>query len=170
MPSYFEHIGIPFKDVGYFSILPWTVSFICSNVGGVVADTLVRKYGLSVQNTRKIMNAVCFGGAAVSLGLLALTTTKPMAMFLFTTAVGFAAFSHSAFWVNIIDIAPHHAGAVLGISNTIATIPGVVGNIVTGALLDHFGGSYTPVFLVVIAVFAVGLITFTALARGTPQL
>jgi len=116
------------------------------------------------------MNAVCFGGAAVSLGLLALTTTKPMAMFLFTTAVGFAAFSHSAFWVNIIDIAPHHAGAVLGISNTIATIPGVVGNIVTGALLDHFGGSYTPVFLVVIAVFAVGLITFTALARGTPQL
>ena len=36
-----------------------------------------------------------------------------------TVAVGFGAFSQSGFWANILDVAPSHAGVLLGISNTL---------------------------------------------------
>ena len=46
-------------------------------------------------------------------------------------AVGFGAFSHAGYWANIVDIGPKHAGTLCGISNTIATLPGVLANVRT---------------------------------------
>ena len=46
-------------------------------------------------------------------------------------AVGFGAFSHAGYWANIVDIGPNHAGTLCGISNTIATLPGVLANVRT---------------------------------------
>ena len=46
----------------------------------------------------------------------------------------------------MIDIAPSNPQQVMGFSNTIATIPGIVGNILTGFILSSTG-SWTVVFV-----------------------
>ena len=51
------------------------------------------------------------------------------------------------FGPNSFDIAPRHADVIWGISNTFATIPGVVGVFVTGWLVDRTG-SYSAPFAV----------------------
>ena len=59
-----------------------------------------------------------------------------------------------------------YAATLMGISNTFATIPGIVGNIVTGWLLYLGNGDWTMVFNVIIVVYLIGGIVYLALARG----
>lgn len=39
--------------------------------------------------------------------------------------------------VNHLDIAPQHASVLMGISNTFATIPGIVSPVLTGYIVQH---------------------------------
>jgi len=54
------------------------------------------------------------------------TTIKTAITFL-SLSVGLSGFSIAGFNVNHLDIAPKYAGILMGISNTVATIPGLVG-------------------------------------------
>ena len=57
---------------------------------------------------------------------------KHVAVFGLTMAVGFGGLAWSGFIINHLDIAPRYAGFLLGISNCVATIPGIVSPIVVG--------------------------------------
>ena len=41
------------------------------------------------------------------------------------------------FSVNHLDIAPKHAGVLMGISNTIATLPGIISPLITGYIVQN---------------------------------
>ena len=58
-------------------------------------------------------------------------------MICITIAVGLGAFAWSGFAVNHLDIAPQYASILMGIGNTIATIPGIVSPLLTGFLVDN---------------------------------
>jgi MFS transporter, ACS family, solute carrier family 17 (sodium-dependent inorganic phosphate cotransporter), other len=58
-------------------------------------------------------------------------------MFCITIAVGLGAFAWSGFAVNHLDIAPQYASILMGIGNTIATIPGIVSPLLTGFLVGN---------------------------------
>jgi len=45
------------------------------------------------------------------------------------------------FWVNMLDVCPESAVTLMGFSNTVATIPGIVGQPITQAILDSSGSS-----------------------------
>ena len=57
-------------DTGIYSVLPWLVMAASANVGGALADRLVRS-GLSVTRVRKIMQSVGFIGPALFMSQLA---------------------------------------------------------------------------------------------------
>ena len=65
------------------------------------------------------------------------TTNVDAAVILLTFGVGMGGFVWSGFSVNIIDIAPRYAGLLMGISNCIATLPGIVGPPIAGALTPN---------------------------------
>ena len=48
------------------------------------------------------------------------------AIVLMTIAVGVAGLAYSGFNTNIIDVAPHNAGLLMSVSNTLATVPGTL--------------------------------------------
>ena len=56
---------------------------------------------------------------------------------LFSLALGMSALNVSSYEVNHLDIAPRYAGVLMGISNTAATIPGMVGPYVVGYLTNN---------------------------------
>ena len=59
----------------------------------------------------------------------------------------------------MLDIAPRHGAVLIGVSNTLATIPGVAGVAITGWLLDRTG-SYSATFLLTAAVAIAGALAF----------
>jgi MFS transporter, ACS family, solute carrier family 17 (sodium-dependent inorganic phosphate cotransporter), other len=67
--------------------------------------------------------------------------------------------------VNHLDIAPHSAGTLMGITNTAATIPGIVGVYISGLILD-VTGSWALVFDVAAGVAIFGLVFYVIFASG----
>jgi MFS family permease len=61
----------------------------------------------------------------------------------------------AGFTVNSLDIYPNNSGQMMSITNTAAQIPGIIGNIVTGEILESTG-SWVSVFLVASAFAAFG--------------
>jgi hypothetical protein len=123
---------------------------------GFIADIFVRKRILTVTHTRKLFNIL--GNLIPALFLIGLAfmtcQLKYIAVILLTAGVGFRyvlllpfdcikyIFSISGFCFGggfmlvANDIAPAYAGIVFGISNTFATIPGIVSPYVVGALTE----------------------------------
>ncbi len=65
----------------------------------------------------------------------------------------------------IADNAPRHAGTLMGIVNSIASIPGIIGVAATGLILDATG-SWTLVFWSLGGVATFGMITFAIFASS----
>jgi len=71
----------------------------------------------------------------------------------------------AGFGTNHLDIAPRHAGVLMGLSNTAGTLPGVIGVPLSGWIVEATG-SWELVFQVAAGVKIFGLLFFLAFAKG----
>ncbi len=169
LPSYFKTtFGVSLANAGLLSAAPWLVSFVMANVAGHWADQLIRA-GKSVTFVRKLMQSIGLLGGALFLLLLQTAGSAPVGVLLMCGATGTLAFCLAGFGPNSFDIAPRYADVIWGVSNTFATIPGIVGVAVTGWLVDRTGG-YTAPFVVTAALATLGAVVFLAFGSGERQI
>ena len=64
-------------------------------------------------------------------------TNPYAAIALLTMGVGLSGFQYSGCMVNHVDIAPPFAGVLFGISNTVATIPGIAAPYAIGIITEN---------------------------------
>jgi ACS family sodium-dependent inorganic phosphate cotransporter len=165
LPSYFSsQLGVNLRSVWLFVAPPWIASFLMSNVAGWIADRMIIS-GKSVTFTRKLMQSIGFLGPAFALGALATATEAVTAVVLLSTALGLASFTFAGLGCNHLDISPRHAGVIFGISNTAATIPGIVGVALTGFLVDRTG-TYAAAFYLTAAVLLFGWVIYLLFGTG----
>ena len=72
------------------------------------------------------------------LGVSWVGRNRMAAMSFMTLGLGFNALGQSGYNVNHIDIAPNHAGFLLGVTNCFATLPGILSPIATGSILQAY--------------------------------
>jgi hypothetical protein len=72
--------------------------------------------------------------------------------------------AHTSYWANMMDLSPRHCGVLLGVSNTIATIPGILANMWAGWAVER--GSWELVWGSVVFVNIVGFGCFRAWCKG----
>jgi ACS family sodium-dependent inorganic phosphate cotransporter len=165
LPSYFRNVqGLSISGAGLYSAAPWLVMFIMINVSGVIADKLMQR-GMPTTTVRKIMQCIGLAGASVFLMMMPYASTANEAVILLCLILGTASFTVPGYGTNHLDIAPRHAGLLVGITNTIGTIPGVVGVAFTGWLIDTTG-SYNSVFLMIAGVNLVGAVIWLIYSTG----
>jgi ACS family sodium-dependent inorganic phosphate cotransporter len=167
LPSYFRDVqGMSIGGAGLVSAAPWVAMFVVSNAAGDWADAMLRR-GVSLTSTRKRLQAIAlFGSAALLLG--ARGAHSPWtALALLCGAAGALGCAWSGFAPNPLDIAPRHAAVLAGMSNTIATIPGIVGVAATGWLVE-VTGTYAAAFLMTAAVSAAGAVAYLILFDARP--
>jgi ACS family sodium-dependent inorganic phosphate cotransporter len=165
LPRYFADVhGLDLKGAGYASLLPWLVMFAMANVGAQLADGLLKR-GRSVTFVRKLMQSIGFFGAAVALLAIGQVHTVPLAIALMCVALGLGSFALSGFGSNHLDIGPRYAGALMGLSNTAGTLPGIIGVTVTGYILEATG-SWALVLGIAAGLYVVGALAWLAFATG----
>ena len=165
LPRYFADVhGLDLKGAGYASLLPWLVMFAMANVGAQLADGLLRR-GRSVTFVRKLMQSIGFFGAAAALLAIGQVHTVPLAIGLMCVALGLGSFALSGFASNHLDIAPRYAGALMGLSNTAGTLPGVIGVAVTGYILEATG-SWPVVLGIAAGLYVAGGIAWLIFSTG----
>ncbi|KAG8241172.1 hypothetical protein J6590_092810 [Homalodisca vitripennis] len=80
--------------------------------------------------------------------------------------IGLSAFVWAAFSVNHLDIAPQHASALMGFSNTFASVAGFLGPSLVIFFMSN-GWKYT--FYIIIAVHLIAALLYWAFASGERQ-
>lgn len=160
-------LGVDYAAVGLFTMMPHVASFLFFNLAGSVADRLIAR-GMDVGRVRKLMMTVAFGGLGAALLVVGYVHTAWMAIAIMSAGTALGSFVVGGFSVNHMDIAPRHAGTLMGVTNTAGTIPGVVGVYVTGVILQATG-SWTLVFQLTAAVTIAGLVVFLLFGSGRRQ-
>ncbi|EPY78003.1 Sialin isoform 2-like protein [Camelus ferus] len=90
-----------------------------------------------------------------------------LAVAFLTISTTLGGFCSSGFSINHLDIAPSYAGVLLGITNTFATVPGMVGPIIARSLTpENTIREWQTVFCIAAAINVFGAIFFTLFAKG----
>ena len=165
LPSYFKTtFGVTLASAGLLSALPWLVSFLMANVVGHWADRLLRA-GRHPTYVRKLAQGIGLLGGATFLLLLLTAKTPTAGVLLMSGATATLAFCMGGFAPNSFDIAPRYADVIWGLSNTFATIPGVIGVAVTGWLVDRTGSYHAP-FLLTAGLSVLGAVVYLIFGSG----
>ncbi|RXM33402.1 Vesicular glutamate transporter 3 [Acipenser ruthenus] len=170
-PAYFEEVfGFAISKVGLLSAVPHLVMTIVVPFGGQLADFLRSRKILSTTTVRKIMNCGGFGMEATFLVVVGYSHTRGVAISFLVLAVGFSGFAISGFNVNHLDIAPRYASILMGISNGVGTLSGMVCPLIVGAMTKHkTREEWQNVFLIAALVHYTGVIFYAIFASGEKQ-
>ncbi|MDA8773116.1 ACS family MFS transporter [Luminiphilus sp.] len=165
MPTYINKgLGVDYASVGLLAIIPSIGSVFFLNIAGNLADRLIRR-GVAVGKVRKLMQMVGFGGLTSALLIVGHLDTVWLAIATMTVGSALGAFVTGGFAVNHMDIAPRHAGTLMGITNTAGAIPGIIGVFVTGLILE-VTGSWVIVFSLAGGVTLFGLVFYLLFSSG----
>lgn len=128
---------------------------------------------LSITAVRKIFQTIGFSISATALVACGYVDSVAGAIALLTIAGGMSGFAINGFQVNHLDIAPTYSGILMGITNCVATIPGIVSPYLTGLILGDDQGDidrWRIVFYISAGVYAFALAIWLAFASGKRQL
>jgi ACS family sodium-dependent inorganic phosphate cotransporter len=169
LPSYLhKNFGVPMERLGSYSIIPWIAAFCVGNLSGWIADGL-RKRGMTMTGVRKLMQTIAFTLGAIPMLLLPLAGSALIATVLVTVATGGAAFGVAGFAANHLDIAPRYAGILMGLTNTFAQLPGIVGVALTGFIVK-VTHSFAGAFYLIALIYLVGMTCYLAMGSGERRL
>mmetsp|Transcript_11208 Transcript_11208/g.20508 ORF Transcript_11208/g.20508 Transcript_11208/m.20508 type:complete len:426 (+) Transcript_11208:221-1498(+) len=159
LPSYFkEELGLDLKENHFLAAFPYICGYCGLIVAGRISDHLIAR-GIRTLYVRRMMNTISSVFPAVFLFALKYVHTPRMAILCLSAALFTGRASTSGYWINMIDIGPEYAGQIMGVSNTIATIPGILGNLITGYILKQTN-NWAIVFDVAAGVSLFGGIVF----------
>src|SRR5215469_12123296 len=169
LPTYLHRsLHVPVERVGQYSLPPWAATFVVANLAGWLSDWM-RGRGMPVTAVRKIVQTAGFAVGAIPLLFLPGVSNPAAAVALVTLSACSGAMGLAAFGINHLDVGPRYAGVLMGISNTCATVPGIVGVAATGFIL-RATGSFASVFYLTAGVYAAGLLFYLAWASGKQKL
>lgn len=141
IPKYFgDGLGSDLASLGPLKALPYMIMFMMANVGGFAGDVLIFRHHYSVTAARKLVNTTGFVGAGIAVVMMSQANGTAAGLFWTSCLSGMLGLSRGGFAVNHMDIAPDHAGVLMGFSNTAGTLSGLIGVSTTGAMLELVGG------------------------------
>jgi ACS family sodium-dependent inorganic phosphate cotransporter len=169
LPSYLHHtFAVPMERLGTLSVIPYVATFVMQNISGWITDALVRR-GLTMSAVRKLIQTTAFaiGGSAI-LALPAINSAWA-AVALATISLAGTGMGTGGFAVNHLDVAPRYAGILMGLSNTFATLPGIIGVAATGFILEQTG-SFSAAFYLITIVYTIGMVCYLTMASGEQKI
>lgn len=163
MPTFFSgKYGLVLSEHPFILTTPYLVGWFGTLFAGRMSDYLVAR-GFRPRHVRKAAQFLGAAGCAIFLQVAASMDDPSWAAAALGAGLFFGKWQSAGYWVNMVDICPESAGTLVGISNTIATIPGIVGNVITQKVLDA-SGSWHVVYGVGGAVGIVAALWFAAFA------
>ena len=165
LPSYLKAtFGVSLAAAGVLSAAPAFTGFITANVAGALADHMIAG-GTSRTFVRRLAQCSGLFGAATFLLLVPFAGSLPVGVLLMCGSAGSLGLCAAGFSSNSFDVAPRHADIIWGISNTFATVPGIIGVAVTGWLVERTG-SYSSAFVLTAVMAIMGGIVFLMVGSG----
>ncbi|KAJ6922004.1 LOW QUALITY PROTEIN: hypothetical protein NC652_015841 [Populus alba x Populus x berolinensis] len=136
LPSYFsEELSLNLTEAAWVSILPPLASVFVTSFAAQLADNLIAN-GVETTTVRKICQTIAFLSPALCMTLSSVDLGLPPweIVGILTGGLALSSFALSGLYCTHQDMSPEYASILLGITNTVGAIPGIVGV----ALTDFF--------------------------------
>ncbi|KAB0797496.1 hypothetical protein PPYR_08489 [Photinus pyralis] len=157
-------------STGIMSAIPYLVVSVVTPSGGHVADWMLEKKIFNVTQVRKIFTCGAYVGQAVFMIMAVYILTPAGSITCVSIAAGLGGLIWAGFGVNHLDIAPQHASVLMGISNTFASIPGIISPILSGYIVTNASAhEWQTVFVISSSVYLFGAIFYGIFASGELQ-
>ncbi|XP_062548324.1 putative inorganic phosphate cotransporter isoform X1 [Armigeres subalbatus] len=174
MPTFMKNVlDLDIKSNALLSSLPYLVMWILSMILSPISDFLINRQYLSRVTSRKVFNTIgLWIPMAALLGLAFVPKGEiDLAVALLTMAVGINSATYLGFQVNHIDLAPNHAGTMMGITNCAANIMSIIAPLIVGLVLHDAADpvQWRTVFYIAAAVYFFGNLVFITLGKADIQ-
>lgn len=161
LPTYLVRTLGADKEAMSLTALPYLVNSITGIFCGHWADALIEK-GWPVLKVRRIMTFIGLVGPAVFLLVFCTVNSLLAAVFYISVSMALCSFNSAGHLSNHADVAPTHAGVTFAVSNTIATIPGILAGPLTASLVTQSHGRWWPVFVLAALINLVGSVIYVS--------
>uniref|UniRef100_A0A0P4Y9Z8 Sialin n=1 Tax=Daphnia magna TaxID=35525 RepID=A0A0P4Y9Z8_9CRUS len=154
---------------GFLAAIPYLAMAMVVQCGGQLADWVRSRWRVETK-VRKIFTCGAFVAQTIFMLATAYTHAVTLAIICLTVGVGFGGFAWSGFSVNYLDIAPQFASLIMGLSNTVATVPGIISPMITGYIVQNKTSSeWHIVFYISAAIYMIGCAFYAFAASGNRQ-
>jgi ACS family sodium-dependent inorganic phosphate cotransporter len=158
-----------YEKAGVFSALPYLMLAKVLYLSGLLSDYLVNKK-MSYTTVRRLF---CCSGLIAQAFFMILTafSTSPTTIITFAAlSIGIGGMPWAAFGVNHLDIGAGYANILMSISNTFATLPGIISPVLTGHLIENRTKSeWDVVFVLSAFIYLLGALVYGLLSKGETQ-
>ncbi|XP_013787312.2 sialin-like [Limulus polyphemus] len=116
------------------------------------------------------MNSIGLIGPAIFLLCFCAVNNLLFAVIFVSISMGLCACNSAGHLSNHADVAPNHAGITFAISNTVATIPGILCGPLTAELVTQSHGRWFPVFVLAAGVNFAGAVIYLSQSSASQAL
>ncbi|XP_068183215.1 sialin-like [Antennarius striatus] len=172
LPTYMKDVlGYSIQQNGILSALPYLGTGLMALVAGQLADYLRETCLYKTAIVRKIFTIIGTVGPAVFLIAAGYTGCNyTLAVAFLTISSSLAGAASAGFNINHLDIAPSYAGILQAITNTFATIPGMVGPVIARSLTrNNTLEEWQTVFYIAAGINVFGAVIYTVFGQGNVQ-
>ncbi|CAF1205946.1 unnamed protein product [Didymodactylos carnosus] len=173
LPIYFATIlNFDLHENGFLFALPYFCQSVITVCAGNIMERIRKKTKLTTTSIRKIPTIIGCVGLSISLVAIGYFECNRIgAVLCCILAVGFIGFLNVGSAVSYLDLAPNYAGTLVGITNTLGTIPGFVGPLIVGAITNHNQTlhAWKVIFDLTAGIGIFGCVAFCLLFRGEEQ-
>jgi len=173
LPLYMHDVlGFNISKNGLFSALPFLASIITIPLYGMLADWLRAPGRLSNTVVRKafcIVGFVSAGCLLVTLGLIG--CNRALAVTILFVVVACESISLTTVAVNSLDLAPLHAGRIMGLIYTVANLAAIIGPLIVGVLTYERSTreEWQKVFILAAIIYGIGATVYLIFGSGKRQ-
>ncbi|RWS07298.1 sodium-dependent phosphate transport protein 1: chloroplastic-like protein [Dinothrombium tinctorium] len=169
LPTYLtRNLEVNKSDISVTAV-PYIVNSLFGVVSGHFADYLIsRKW--TILSVRRLMTAIGLFGPGIFLICFCAVNKLFYAIIFVSISMALCACNSAGHLSNHADVAPNHAGITFAVSNTIATIPGILCGPLTASLVIQSHGRWFPVFVLAAALNFVGTVIYASQSSASQLL
>jgi MFS family permease len=146
--------GRGFNETGLIiAALPYLVAVFANLSGGLASDALVRRFG--PKRGRRALGCTALAAAGCFTVAAMLCRNQVLTVVLLALVYGAITFQQSGVFGVCLDIAREHAGAMVGLMNTVAQLGGFLGSVAYGYIVKA-SGSYDAPFVPMAVLLFIG--------------
>jgi MFS transporter, ACS family, solute carrier family 17 (sodium-dependent inorganic phosphate cotransporter), member 5 len=128
LPTFFSKVlHFRLKENGVMSALPYIALVVVMPIAGFAADALRSHNVLSTTSVRRLFQfagSIIPAACLIAVGYVGCNVYAAVAVMI--VAVASIGLAESGYQVNYLDLSPTYCGILMGLGNTLATIPGIV--------------------------------------------